>query len=117
MAALVGSGCAPRQAVVESDPRGGAEARRELEAAARSDLDGLRRAQASYHEVHGRYAYDLDALDFTASPGVNVSVLEATAAGFSALARAGSVECGVFVGSADPPRSYTLTAGVAACRP
>lgn len=116
-ASLAGIGCAPREAVVETDPRGGAEARRQLEATARADLSGLQRAMASYHEVHATYIYDLEALDFTPSPGIDVSVLEATDAGFSALARSGSVECAVFVGGADPPRSFTRTAGVVACRP
>lgn len=110
------AGCAGRQAVVESDPRGGAEARRRLEATARSDLDALRRAQTDRLEQTGAYTYDLAALGVEGSPGVDLSVLEATASGFSALAAAGSVECALFVGDADPPRAYTVTAGVVACR-
>lgn len=109
-------GCAARQAVVESDPRGGAEARRQLEAAARSDLDALLRAQADHFDETGAYTYDLVALGVEGSGGVTLSVLEATAAGFSALAAAGSVECAVFVGDAEPPRSYAMTAGLVACR-
>lgn len=108
--------CAGRQAVVESDPRGGAEARRQLEAAARSDLDALRRAQVDRLNETGAYSYDLDDLGVEASPGIDLSVLEATTAGFSAVAGAGSVECALFVGDADPPRAYTVTAGVVACR-
>jgi len=108
--------CGGRQAVVESDPRGGAEARRQLEAAARSDLDALLRAQADHFDETGAYTYDLDALGVEGSAGLSLSVLEATAAGFSALAAAGSVECAVFVGDADPPRPYTVTAGVVGCR-
>lgn len=121
LAVLAGScailpACAGRQAVVESDPRGGAEARRQLEAAARSDLDALRRAQADRLNETGAYSYDLDELGVEASPGIDLSVLEATSAGFSAIAAAGSVECALFVGDADSPRAYTVTAGVVACR-
>jgi len=111
-------GCAPRQARVESDPRGpGGEAvRRQLEELARTDLDALNRAEAAHFADARAYTYDTEALGFSASPGVRVSVLEATDGGFSALAQAGSIECGVFIGSADPPRSYTRTAGVVSCR-
>lgn len=108
--------CAGRQAVVESDPRGGAEARRQLESAARSDLDALRRAQADHFDRAGTYTFDVDALEVEGSPGVDLSVLEATASGFSAIAAGGTVECALFVGDADPPRAYTVTAGVVACR-
>lgn len=121
VAVLAGCGamlpaCAGRQAVVESDPRGGAEARRQLEAAARSDLDALRRAQADHLNETGAYSYDPDALGVEGSPGIDLAVLEATAVGFSAIAAAGSVECALFVGNADPPRAYTVTPGVVACR-
>ena len=110
------AGCGGRQAVVESDPRGGAEARRQLEAAALSDLDELRRAQSDHHAETGAYSYDLIALGVEGSTGVSLAVLEANASGFSAIASAGSVECAMFVGDADPPRVYTAMAGVAACR-
>lgn len=108
--------CAGRQAVVESDPRGGAEARRQLEAGARSDLDALRRAQTDHFEEAGTYTYDLGALGVEGSAGIDLSVLEATPAGFSAIAAGGSVECALFVGDVAPPRAYTITAGVVACR-
>lgn len=110
------SACTPRTAVVETDPRGGAEARRQLEAAARTDLDRLRRLQEDYHGETGRYTYEADALGFEPSAGIRVSVLEATVDGFSAVATAGSAECGLYVGSAEPPRSYTTAAAVVACR-
>jgi hypothetical protein len=115
--ALAGlSACAPRTAVVETDPRGGAETRRQLEAAARTDLDRVRRLQEDHHGEVGRYTYELDAVGFEPSAGVRVSVLEASADGFSAVASAGTVECGLYVGSAEPPRSYTTAAAVVACR-
>ncbi len=110
------AGCAGRQAVVESDPRGGTETRRQLESAARSDLDALRRAQSDRLAERGSYAYDVAALGVEPSPGVDLAVLEATTTGFSAVASAGSVECALFVGSANPPRAYAGTAGVVACR-
>jgi len=114
--AVVLAACAPRQAVVETDPRGGAETRRGLEAAARADLADLERAQGDYFARNSTYSFDLDAVGFTPSPRVGVSVLEASAGGFSALAQAGSVECAVFIGSADPPRAYARTGGVVSCR-
>lgn len=114
---LLATGCAPRRARVETDPRGGEEARRQLEALARTDLDTLRRAEAAHFAEAGAYTYDTELLGFAASPGVRVSVLEATDGGFSALAQAGSIECGLFVGTADSPRSYARTSGVVSCRP
>lgn len=114
VAAALG-GCA-RQAVVETDPRGGEQARARLEAVVRADLDTLRRAQAAFFAEEGVYAYDLAALGVEPSAGVRLDVLEADATGFSALATAGSIECGVFVGGVAPPRSYTVSGGVVACR-
>jgi len=108
--------CAPRQAIVETDPRGGDEARARLEGLARGDLDRLRRAQGTRFADEGSYTYELEALGFEPSAGIEVSVLEASSTGFSALAVGGSVECGIFVGDASPPRAYVLTAGVVACR-
>lgn len=116
---VLAAGCA-RTAVVESDPRAPtAEETARLEAAVRGDLEALRRAQDDHHAATGRYTYEVDALDFTASAGVRVDILEAAADGFSALgsAESGRVECALFVGSAEPPRSYVGTAGVVACRP
>jgi len=113
---MMTAGCAPRQARVETDPRGGEVVRRQLEALARKDLEALQRAEAVHFANEGAYTYDTETLDFTASPGVRISVLEASTGGFSALAQAGSIECGVFVGTADPPRSYAVAAGVVSCR-
>jgi len=108
--------CAPRQAVIETDPRGGAQVRRQLEATVRSDLDALRRAQEDFRSRASVYTYELAELGFEPSAGVSLSVVEATENGFAAIARAGSVECTLFVGSADPPRAYATTRGVPACR-
>ncbi len=116
LCALALAGCAPRQAVVETDPRGGQEVRQRLGEAARADLEALKTAQEDYRAREGTYSYDLAVLGVVPSAGVRIDVLEATAGGFAALAQAGSIECGVFVGSAAPPRAYTRTAGVVACR-
>jgi len=116
VAVLLTADCAPRQARVETDPRGGEAARRQLETLARTDLDALKRAEAAHFADAGTYTYDTEVLGFSESPGVRVSVLEATDGGFSALAQAGSIECGVFTGTADPPRSYVRAAGVVSCR-
>jgi len=114
--ALLSASCAPRQARVETDPRGGEAARRQLEELARNDLDALKRAEAAHFADAGAYTYDADTLGFSASPGIKVSVLEASDGGFSALAQGGSIECAIFVGTADPPRSYARTAAVVSCR-
>ncbi len=112
--------CAPRTVIVGSEgtPTGAEDARRIL-TAVRSDLEVLLRAQESHRAESGRYSYDLAELGFTPSPGVAVDVLEADAGGFSALATAdrGRLECVVFAGTADPPRAYSRTTGVVACRP
>ncbi len=108
--------CAPRQAIVETDPRGGADVRRRLEAAARADLAELVRLESDHRATTGSYAYEPADLGLEPSPGVELSVLEATSTGFSALAQAGSVECAVFVGDAEPPRSYLRAGGIVACR-
>lgn len=113
---LLWTACSPRQAVVETDPRGGEEVRRRLEAAIRSDLVALLEAQESHHEEAGRYIYEAGEIGFIPSAGVEVDVLEATTGGFSALGRSGTSECALFVGSADPPRSYAVVPGEVACR-
>src|ERR687885_575792 len=55
-------------------------------AAMRSDLRNLATAEESYFYSNDRYSSSLSALNFSSSPGVTVTVLEATAAGWSATA-------------------------------
>ena len=81
-----------------------------------SDLRRLWDRQAAYLEADSSYSYDLEALGFTASRGVRVDVLEATAEGFSAIASGGGHECVLYEGAARPPRSYAQVAGDVACR-
>lgn len=91
---------------------------RETEATIRTDLEELIRAQDAYWSENERYTLDIERLAFTPSPGVLIDVLDAGRDGFSALGTVdtGNAECAVFVGSADPPRSYVRAAGVVACR-
>ena len=116
---LLGAAACQRQALVESDSaRPDLSRVREAQLALREDLEELVRAQEAYWADNEQYALDLERLAFTASPGVLVDVLEAYREGFSALAtsESGQAECAVYVGSADPPRSYARVAGVVACR-
>ena len=111
------SGCAPRQATVQSDPRGGEAVRLQLEERVRADLAALRTAQTEFRTATGRYGHEPRELDYVPSPGVQIDILEATADGFSALGRSGTVECALFMGSADPPRAYARVSSEIACRP
>lgn len=121
--AVLGLWCATaacqRQALVESGSARPDPSRvREAQSTLREDLEELVRAQEAYWSNNEQYALDLGRLVFTPSPGVLVDVLEAHRDGFSALAtsESGQAECAVYVGSADPPRSYIRVAGVVACR-
>jgi hypothetical protein len=116
---MLGSAACQRQAFVESDSARPDPSRvREGQLALREDLEELVRVQEAYWSDNEQYALDLERLAFTASPGVLVDVLEAYREGFSALAtsESGQAECAVYVGSADPPRSYVRVEGVVACR-
>ena len=90
----------------------------ETEATIRADLEELIRAQDAYWSQNDRYTLDIESLVFTPSPGILIDILDAGREGFAAVGtvEAGTAECGVFVGSLDPPRSYVQMAGVVACR-
>jgi type IV pilus assembly protein PilA len=55
-------------------------------AAMRSDLHNLATAQEGFFYSHGVYSNDLDSLRFSLSPGVQMTISEATGSGWSATA-------------------------------
>ena len=72
-------------------------------AAVKSDLRNLANAQESYFYQHSTYAPNLALLNITQSPGVTLTLVEATATGWSASAvhpAAVPVTCAVYYGSA-----------------
>lgn len=107
-------GCT-RQARVESGPAvGGPDGLRE--SALVADLRRLSDLQAEHRESNPTYSYELEALGFSPTVGVQMDVLEASADGFSAIATGGGHECVLFEGTARPPRSYSEVPGDVECR-
>ena len=85
-------------------------------AAARADLQELVKAQESWFYERAAYAPDVAALKVAPSDGVTLTVVEATATGWSATAvRSGPrAVCAVFFGAARPVPPATA-AGQIAC--
>lgn len=113
------AGCAPRQAIVESEPgRGGAAAPvdQDVLASLQSDLRELADAQEAFRADNGYYAARVATLDWAASAGVRVDIIQGDRNGWSAVASAGEAECGIFHGEVRAPRSYLTDAGQVACR-
>jgi type II secretion system protein G len=74
-------------------------------AAMRTDLRNLATAQESYFYSNSVYTTDPMALNFLASPQVSITIPEATAGGWSAVAThplVSSVKCALFFGKAAP---------------
>ena len=114
-------GCAPRQAIVESDPNAGAPTTGgggDVLTTLRADLRELADAQESFRADRGYYAARTSDLVFTASPGVRVDVIQGDRAGWSAVASSTSsdAECGMYQGEVRSPRSYLTDSGVIGCR-
>ncbi len=86
-------------------------------AAVKSDLRNLANAQESYFYQHATYAPNLPLLNVTSSAGVTLTLVEATATGWSATAvhpAAVPVTCAVYYGSAAAVAPATQN-GVVAC--
>ena len=84
----------------------------------RSDLHTLATAQETYFYDHAAYTPSLALLQMQPSQGVNVTVVEAGANGWSATAvhpAAVPVTCAVYYGSAAPIAPATVE-GVITCR-
>jgi type IV pilus assembly protein PilA len=86
-------------------------------AAMRSDLRNLVTAQESYFYDKSLYSITLDSLKMATSPGVTVTVVEATPSGWSATSThplAYPHFCSIYMGGAAPVAPAT-TVGVVAC--
>ena len=86
-------------------------------ASIRSDLHNLVTAEETYFHEHQAYASTLALLDATTSPGVQLTIVEATPGGWSAKAThpaATPLTCAVFYGGVAPVAPAT-TEGVIHC--
>jgi len=83
----------------------GRRQQRAYEAAMRSDLRNLATAQEMYFTGHASYSPSLQALTYSASPGVRLEIIAASSTGWRAVARheAGTAECRIGVGTGVPP--------------
>ena len=84
----------------------------------KSDLHSITVAQEGYYYEHTVYTPSLALLNFTPSQGVNVTIVEATANGWSATAvhpAAVPVTCAVYYGSATPV-APAASEGVVTCK-
>ena len=86
-------------------------------ASIRSDLHNLVTAEETYYNEHQTYAATAALLGASTSPGVQLTIVEATAGGWSAKAThpaASPLTCAVFYGGATPLAPAT-TEGVIHC--
>lgn len=99
-------------------PRYAAKREQAYVATMKSDLRNLSSAQEMYYRVDGAYGYadDQSDLEFTESPGVSVTIVEATPMGWSARATHASTtwRCAFFFGAAAPVEPATQP-GVPEC--
>jgi prepilin-type N-terminal cleavage/methylation domain-containing protein len=82
----------------------------------RSDLRNLATAQEAYFYEQSAYTASIALVRFTGSGGVNISVTEATRAGWSATAThplAAPLTCAVFYGNAAPVSPATVEGAIA----
>lgn len=116
------TGCAQREAIVESEPgRGAAPAPagdEEVQTTLRSDLRMLADAQEEFRAENGYYAARASDLGFTASAGVRLSIIQGDRNGWSAVAASTATddECGMYTGNIRSPRGYLTSPGTAMCR-
>jgi prepilin-type N-terminal cleavage/methylation domain-containing protein len=74
-------------------------------AALRTDLRNLASAEESFFATNSRYTTDIDSLNYRGSPGVVVTIPEATPRGWSASAthpESYPLKCAIYEGSAAP---------------
>lgn len=87
-------------------------------AALKSDLRNLATAEEGYLFESGSYTIDKVPLKFTASPGVTVDIVMASASGWSAMATHPSsfpLTCAVFYGTVTPLAPATIE-GLVGCQ-
>lgn len=88
-------------------------------AALKSDLRTLATAQEAYFYEHSVYADDASRLNLQSSPGVVVTIVSATAAGWGARVthpQSFPLTCAFFAGSVDSPPTPAVVEGVVACQ-
>jgi prepilin-type N-terminal cleavage/methylation domain-containing protein len=98
-------------------PKFSATRERAFVASMKSDLRNLASLQELYYDQSFSFGSDLNALDFTGSEGVSISVGEATGRGWSAVATHSGMlgeSCAVFHGNASVIAPAT-TAGSVEC--
>lgn len=102
-------------------PRYAAKREQAYVAAMISDLRNLASAQEAYYRVDGAYGYatDKSELEFSESEGVTVSILEATASGWSARATHANTpwSCAFYFGDAAQVDPATQPGAVSCARP
>jgi prepilin-type N-terminal cleavage/methylation domain-containing protein len=87
-------------------------------AALRTDLRNLATAEESFFYSNGHYTLALDSVPFKGSPGVVVTLSEASTTGWSANAthpESYPLKCAVFMGNASPVAPAT-SEGVISCK-
>lgn len=86
-------------------------------ASLKADLHNLATAEEAYYYEASEYTTDLSELKFAMSPGVSVTIQEATPAGWSALAThaaANPLKCAIYIGGVAPVAPAT-SEGVVGC--
>jgi len=120
-AVAVCAGCAPREAIVESEPGRAAPTPSGGEAVLttlQSDLRMLAGAQEEFMSDNGYYAGRTSDLGFAASPGVRLNIIQGDRNGWSAVAASTSTddECAMYAGDIRSPRGYLTGPGRVMCR-
>lgn len=86
-------------------------------ASLKADLHNLATAEEAYYYEASEYTIDVSELKFAQSPGVTVTIQEATPAGWSAIAThaaANPLKCAIFIGGVTPLAPATAE-GVVGC--
>lgn len=115
------TGCASREAVVESEPGRNAPAPagdEQVQNLLRSDLEMLADAQEEFRADNGYYAARTSDLGFTASARVRLDIIQGDRNGWSAVAASTATddECGMYAGEVRSPRGYLTSPDTAMCR-
>lgn len=88
-------------------------------ASVQADLRNLSSAQELYYANQSQYTTDINALNFSSSDGVTVSVNQATLQGWAATATHDGLtarQCGIYYGTASAAQAVpATTAGAVAC--
>jgi hypothetical protein len=108
--------CAPRQAIIASDPPAGGPVAGVGDGPLTDDLSRVIEAQDAYFRAHGAYADRSADLNLAPTEGVRIDIIQGDRNGFSAIARSGDFECAVYVGNVRAPRTYLTDVAEVGCR-